>query len=792
MNRLGLVLAVVAATFASSPTAAVADQATFPGSLDLTVGPLISGTASYLSGTYAWTGYAYNDRGPNTSSTPGGGATYPASIPRGNAANLIQLQLSFTASHDLQIRAILETLTDPSLPVLGVGFDTDGNPGTGAATVPGGGWTVDKPIGLDAFVIVSSHGAELLRFSGGKWTHAASFGSNVQPSSNSITTVVPRSELDPGSASWRTVAALGLASWVDGSGPIYNLGFVKAEDPSSKDGDNVWQDQLQGDILSGKAPASGAVGVIDFGKIAHRLTELASASGSGYHTLLYYSHLNLGEGVASIATRGFESLQHSDVDYLGPYQPYLIHVPSGLTGPAPAIIWLHGRGGNHLQGAHVSFSGFLPSSAILVQPLGRGPNTGFGGTDIFGFDNDLTVYGEQDVLDVLHNVLSRMSIDRHRVLLSGLSMGAIGAFHMAEYFPDQFDGLLSIVGGDYGIPPINHLRPGQLENLTNLPVRMANGGIDPLANQAAAEDTVQAMDHLGDIDYRAWVVLRRQHEWMNGIVDCVFQDMATHPRVADPARVVYSINPNFEFDNPTTGLHVVHTGAYWVSGLEPRDPGARNPTVDGLEADHSATSSIDVTSLARADRAVRGAPVAGQGENVTAGADFCGPNPAVLTNDAWVMRGRALGAGSPQPVSNAMTMTMTRLSAATLDLSRMSISTAEPVSVSVTGDGPSTLTLRGPWPNGGVVDVTRDGVRIGSARVDDGFIRLADNFSGTRLYVLSSVTATPRGPLPQRRPALPNTSRQVDLAIGPTLAGAFLAGAAALGLVWFRRRRPRS
>src|SRR5258708_14279841 len=454
--------------------------------------------------------------------------------------------------------------------------------------------------------------------------------------------------------------------------------------------------------------------------------------------------------------------------------------------PTPAIIWLHGRGGNIRRGSPVGFSVFIPWSAMVLEPLGRGPTTGFGGTDIFGFDNDLTVYGEQDVLDVLRDVLIRMPIDQRRVLMSGLSMGGIGAFHMAEYFPDKFNGLLSIVGGDYGIPPINHLRPGQLENLGNLPVRMATGGMDPLANQAAAEDTVQAMDKLGDIDYRAWVVLRRQHEWMNGMVDCEFQDMATHSRLADPARVVYSVNPNFEFDHPTTGLHVVHTGAYWVSGLKPRDPAARNPTVNGLEADHSATSSIDVTSLARADRSVQGAPVTGQGENISAGADFCGPNSVLLTNAIWAMRGRALSAGPPQPTRNALTVTMTRLSDVVLDLSRMRISTAKPVTITVTGDGPGTLSLRGSWPAGGAVDVTRDGAPMSSAYVDGGLVHLTDNFSGTNQYVLSAAAATPLGPLVAY--ALPNTAGGLTVTMWPFFPSALLAVTMGLGQAWFRCR----
>lgn len=133
---VGAALALVAGLTGPARAAGAAGVAP-PGSRDLTIHPLVSGEPGYSAGTYVWTGYAYNDTGPGRYGSTGGQATYPASAAPGNAANLIQLQLTPTGA-GLRVRAVLETLVHPDLPLLGVGFDTDSDPATGAATVPGG------------------------------------------------------------------------------------------------------------------------------------------------------------------------------------------------------------------------------------------------------------------------------------------------------------------------------------------------------------------------------------------------------------------------------------------------------------------------------------------------------------------------------------------------------------------------------------------------------------------------------------------------------------------------------
>src|SRR6478735_4922667 len=84
---------------------------------DLTLGPLVCGTASVIDGTFVWTDYAYDDTGASEAELHGGAATYPEGLT--NAADLIQLQIR-PVGEGLHIRAVLQTLHDPALPVLAV------------------------------------------------------------------------------------------------------------------------------------------------------------------------------------------------------------------------------------------------------------------------------------------------------------------------------------------------------------------------------------------------------------------------------------------------------------------------------------------------------------------------------------------------------------------------------------------------------------------------------------------------------------------------------------------------
>jgi hypothetical protein len=82
----------------------------------------------------------------------------------------------------------------------------------------------------------------------------------------------------------------------------------------------------------------------------------------------------------------------------------------------------------------------------------------------------------------------------------------------------------------------------------------------------------------------------------------------------------------------------------------------------------SAARSLRPGSLARSDRSSAATQVIGAGQNLTSGADLCGPNPTVHTGDDWREQGLATQPGTPQPVVNGLNLSLSGVSNVTMDL----------------------------------------------------------------------------------------------------------------------------
>ncbi|HEX7096116.1 MAG TPA: hypothetical protein VF183_09545, partial [Acidimicrobiales bacterium] len=454
-----LVACAALAAVASPAAASGADNGPPPGRgtkkrhADPTIGPLVAGTASYIDGTFVWTDYALDDRGPNTVETSvvgprcttpggpdcsGGDAAYAPWAAPGNTADLIQLQIG--ADHrGVTIRAVLGSLVNPSLPVLGVAFDTDADTATGAATLPGGRWPAVDPLGVEKLVVASADGAQLWSHLTGSWQRVdlppGLLRAHVDPERNTIDVRIHHSVLPATSGVWRAFGVLGVqnpdgGSWVDGSEEIMDLAFVGNE-PFVR-----WQENRQADILAGTRAtthaglsSAEAAAQLDWNKIWGRVTELTDATSPGFHTYLFRSKLDLPEGVTTPAPE--VSLgQH---EYLGPYQPYLVFIPESPPPGNPLTVDLHGANNNHLQSIFVVPNGdyvgtsrqgsedfflvtqFVPDvgvfptlpETITIYPLGRGETLGYRGIS------------EIDVLEATADAIERLDIDPNRVSLQG-------------------------------------------------------------------------------------------------------------------------------------------------------------------------------------------------------------------------------------------------------------------------------------------------------------------------------------------------------------------------------------
>ncbi len=104
---------------------------------------------------------------------------------------------------------------------------------------------------------------------------------------------------------------------------------------------------------------------------------------------------------------------------------------------------------------------------------------------------------------------------------------------------------------------------------------------------------------------------------------------------------------------------------------------------------------MDVSSLARPHSVETPDRTDVIRDNITIGADLCGPNPEFLTGDTWRERSLVLIPGTPEAMSNQLDATLTNLGAATFDLERAGIGTGEEATVDVSSDTATAITLRG-------------------------------------------------------------------------------------------------
>jgi predicted peptidase len=162
---------------------------------------------------------------------------------------------------------------------------------------------------------------------------------------------------------------------------------------------------------------------------------------------------------------------------IGPLS-YLLYQPPGFAAePRPLLLFLHGIGerGSELQ--RVATHG-IPA---LIE---RGKNFPFI-TVSPQCPADRT-WGEltEGLLDLLDTVVSTLRADPTRIYLSGISMGAFGAWKLAAHAPGRFAALVPICGGadDSWAPTLAHL-----------PTWVFHGALDPVVPVETSRRMVRAL-----------------------------------------------------------------------------------------------------------------------------------------------------------------------------------------------------------------------------------------------------------------------------------------------------------
>lgn len=273
-------------------------------------------------------------------------------------------------------------------------------------------------------------------------------------------------------------------------------------------------------------------------------------------------------------------------------QPYGLYLPPNYDPSRryPLVVSLHGAGSNHRLNLRrvfgrsnvgdetdVEATRYFPAwedrGYIVVSPLARG-TMGYQGI------------AEKDVLDVLADAKRRFSVDENRVYLTGLSMGGGGTLWLGLTRPDIWA----------AIAPVCPAPPRGTEifagNALNLPVRIFQGGADPVVRPEGTRAWVEQLRELGtEVQYDEYPGVMHD-SWVPAYRDGqIFDWFDQHVRDPFPERV------RFAADQYRYGA------AYWVTfdALTPGTVASIDVTFTGDNRLEATTSELQGFTLRLAD-----------------------------------------------------------------------------------------------------------------------------------------------------------------------------------------------
>ncbi len=145
---------------------------------------------------------------------------------------------------------------------------------------------------------------------------------------------------------------------------------------------------------------------------------------------------------------------------------YLLYTPEKAKQPKPLIIFLHGSGekGDDLEKVkvHGPFK-YLKTNKLDAYVLAP--------------QCPLDEYWDQEVLyRLIQKIIKENKIDTDRIYLTGLSMGAWGAWNLAFAHPDMFAALVPIAGFVDRLPMIENCK------IKDIPTRIFHGLVDDVVD----------------------------------------------------------------------------------------------------------------------------------------------------------------------------------------------------------------------------------------------------------------------------------------------------------------------
>jgi predicted esterase len=668
---------------------------------------LVSGTTAYRRGEFLYQDYLYDDNGAremadandprgagNLFSRQNGTYTYPtASSYANNAADFVELRVK-PLKTATAFRVTLNTLKDPKLAAFSIGI---GGRNGKLHSFPFGA-NVGAP--ADLFLTVHPSGsklvAELTRAATGVKVKGKAPKVKLSRTRRQIEVRVAHGQWNPKRHTVRLWAGVGLwdaqagkyllpqgsadSSHPGGAGPksdaaaFFNVAF-RTEEPVQKptEGANVlqnaawWRDRTQGTALAaGDITALHAD--VSFKRLARRVTDNRAIPRTGPMDRILATHFELAQG-ADFSQACLSASANCPGQYQGRLQPYAIYIPRkarpargyGMTLLLHSLSAMYNQ---YLGTRNMSQFGERATPSIVITPESRGP------------DENYENYGAADVFDVWSDVARRYKLDPDVTVISGYSMGGIGTFKLGSQFPDLFARAQPTVGDESNNDVLASLR--------NVPVLMWNNNGDELVNDAVYNATASKLDSLGyryEIDVfrpcanQACSPLFPNHLQL-AINDqfapaAAFLGSATVER--NPAHVTYVVDA----DRNHAKLGLVGDHAYWLSGLEVRDPSQSG-------AGNDSGGQIDATSHGFG----AGDPVATTTQLGTG--QLTGGNLGTIE---FTSRAKTWGAPPPAPKANTIDLTATNLSKASIDVKRAAVDCS--VTLHITSDGPIDVALPG-------------------------------------------------------------------------------------------------
>jgi hypothetical protein len=166
-------------------------------------------------------------------------------------------------------------------------------------------------------------------------------------------------------------------------------------------------------------------------------------------------------------------------------------------------------------------------------------------------------WGDDEVLnlDTIVDSLKRTyNIDENRVILSGVSDGATGAYFIAMRDTTPFASFLPL-NGFYMVLSDGGIDDGRifLGNLRNKPLFVVNGGQDPLYPTSIVEPYTRHLMTGGvTIEYHPQPEAGHNTRWWPEVKDIYEKFVADHPRDPNPARLTWE------------AADLIHNRAHWL------------------------------------------------------------------------------------------------------------------------------------------------------------------------------------------------------------------------------------